>query len=53
MDFFLPHVRMLGTNHCGAMQRTAFKRRKLLQDFLCRRAYAERVVARFAYQIQT
>ena len=29
LDFHLPHVRILGTNHCGEMRRTAFKRREL------------------------
>ena len=51
--FHLPHVRILGTNHCGAMQRTSFKRRELFQDFLCRRDYSERVVANFYHQIQS
>ena len=35
------------------MRRTAFKRRELFQDVLCHRDYAERVVARFANQIQS
>ena len=39
-------------NHCGELRRTAFKRRELFQDVLCRRDYAERVVASFANQIQ-
>ena len=34
------------------MQRTAFKRRELFQYVLCRRDYAERIVASFANQIQ-
>ena len=37
LAFHLPHVRILGTNHCGEMQRTAFKRRELFQDVICRR----------------
>ena len=53
LDFHLPHVCILGTNHCGAMQRTAFKRRELFQDFLCSRNYAERLVVSFAHQIQS
>ena len=53
LAFNLPHVRILGTNHCGAMRRTAFKRRELFQDVLCRCDYAERVVARFAHQIKS
>ena len=52
LAFCIPHVCILGTNHCGEMRRTAFKRRELFQYVLCRRAYAERVVASFANQIQ-
>ena len=51
--FHLPHVHILGTNHCYEMQRTAFKRHELFQDVLCRCDYSERVVARFANQIQS
>ena len=39
-------------NHCGELRRTAFKRREIFQDLLCRRDYAERVVSSFANQIQ-
>ena len=53
MDFNLPHVHILGTNHCGEMRQTAFKIRELLQDIICRRYYAERVVESFANQIQS
>ena len=53
LAFHLPHVRILGTNHCGELRRTAFKRRELFQDVLCRRDYAERVIASFANQIQS
>ena len=35
------------------MRRTAFKRRELFQYVLCRRDYAERVVARFSNKIQS
>ena len=52
LAFHIPHVRILCTNHCGEMQRTAFKRRELFQYVLCRRDYAERVVASFDNQIQ-
>ena len=31
LAFRLPHVCILGTNHCGKMRRTAFKRRQLFQ----------------------
>ena len=53
LAFCLPHVRILGKNHCVVMQHTAFKRLKLFQHVLCCRDYAERVVASFAYQIQS
>ena len=53
LAFHLPHVRILGTNHCGELRRTALKRRELFQDVLCCRDYAERVVASFANQIQS
>ena len=29
LAFHLPHVHILGTNHCGEMRRTAFKPREL------------------------
>ena len=53
LAFHLPHVRILGTNHCGAIQHTAFKRHELFQDVLCSRDYSDRVVAIFAHQIQS
>ena len=53
MAFHLPHVRILGTNHCGELRRTAFKRRELFQDVLCRCDYAERVLASFSNQIKS
>ena len=53
LAFHLPHVHIIDTNHCGEMRRTAFKRRELFQDVLCRRDYAERVVASFDNQIQS
>ena len=52
LAFHLPHVRILGTNHCGELRRTAFKRRELFQDVLCCRDYAEKVVASFVNQIK-
>ena len=51
--FHLPHLRILGTNHCGAMWCTAIKRSKIFQGVLCRRDYSERVVASFSNQIQS
>ena len=53
LAFHIPHVLILGTNHCGELRRTAFKRRELFQDVLCRRDYAERVLASFSNQIQS
>ena len=35
LSFHIPHVRILGKNHCGEMRRTAFKQRELSQDVLC------------------
>ena len=53
LAFHLPHARILGTNHCGAMRCTAFKRSELFQDVLCHLDYAERVVETFDNQIQS
>ena len=52
LAYHQPHVRILGTNHCGEIRRTAFKRRELFQDVLCCRDYYERVFASFGNQIQ-
>ena len=51
--FHLPHVRILCTNHCGELQRTALKRRELFQYVLCPCEYDERLVTRFTHQIQS
>ena len=53
LAFHLLHVRILGTNHCGEMRHTAFKRRELFQDVLRCRYYYEMVVASFSNQIQS
>ena len=53
LAFHLPHVRILGTNHCGEMRHTAFKRYELFQDVLCRCDYAERLVSGFSNKIQS
>ena len=53
LAFHLPHVCILGTNHCGAMRRIAFKQRELFIYGLCCRDYSERIVAIFANQIQS
>ena len=47
LEFHIPHVQILGTNHCGDSRQTAFKHRESFQDVLCCRDYAERVVASF------
>ena len=52
LAFHLPHVRILGTNHCGELLRTAFKQRELFQYVICRRYYTERLVASFANKIK-
>ena len=44
LAFHIPHVRILGKNHYCEMRRTAFKRRELFQDVLCRRDYADGAV---------
>ena len=46
-------MRILGTNHSGEIRCKAFKRRESFQYVLCRRYYAERVVASFANQIKS
>ena len=53
LAFHLPHVRILGTNNCGEMQHTAFKRHELFQDILCPCEYSKRVIASFDNQIQS
>ena len=53
LAFHLPHVRIIGTNHCGEMRRTAFKRRESFQYVLCRCDYSDIVVSGFANQTQS
>ena len=53
LAFRLPHVRILGINHWGAMRHTAFKQSELFQDVLCRRDYAESAAASFSHNIQS
>ena len=53
MAFHIPHVQILGTNHCGYSRQTAFKRRESFRYVLCHRDYAERLVASFSHQIQS
>ena len=47
LAFHIPHVQILGKNHCGNSHRTEFKCRESFQDALCHHDYAERVVASF------
>ena len=49
----IPHLQILGTNHCGDSRQTAFKHRKSFQDLLCCCDYAERFVASFSNQIKS
>ena len=51
--FHLPHVLILGTNHCGELQHTAFKGRALFNDVLCRCDTDERVVSIFVHPLQS
>ena len=51
LAFHMPHVQILGINHCGESHQNAFKRRKPFQDVLYRRDYSEKVVAIFSNQI--
>ena len=53
LAFNQPHVGILVKNHCGEMRHTAFKQRESFQDVLCRCDYADRLVSRFANQIQS
>ena len=53
LAFNLPHVCILGTQHCGKERREAFKHRGSSQDLLCWRDCAERVVASSANKIQS
>ena len=51
--FDIPHVKILGTNHCGDSRQTAFKRHQSFQDVLCCRDFAEMVFADFDNLIQS
>ena len=53
LAFHIPHIQILGTNHCGNSLRTAFKLHEECQDVLCCRDYTERVVVGFSHQIQS
>ena len=49
--FHLPHICIIGTNHCVNTCHEAFKHRSTNQDVFCCCDYAEMVVAIFALQI--
>ena len=51
LAFNIPHVQILGKNHCGDSLQTAFKLSESFQDVLCCLDYAKMLVASFAYQI--
>ena len=53
LAFKLPHLRILGTNHCGNTRREAFKLCTAKQDVFFCRDYSERVVFSFAHQLQS
>ena len=53
LAFHIPHIQILGTNHCGDSRQTEFKRHKSFPDMLCRHDYADRVVASFPHKIQS
>ena len=53
LAFNLLHVHMIGTRHCGNTRRDVFKRHLSYQYILCRRDYAEFVIAIFAHQIES
>ena len=50
LDFHIPHIQIIGTNHCGDSCITVYKRRKSFQIVLCFRDYADKVVVCFAHQ---
>ena len=53
LAFHIPHVQILGMNHCGDSRWTEFKHRESFQDVLCRCDYADMVVASFSQQIKS
>ena len=48
LAFHIPHVKILGTNHCGDSRQTSFKHCEYYQDMLCFHHCSERVVAIFS-----
>ena len=53
LESHIPHVQILGTNHCGDYIQTVFKRRESFQDVLCCRDNSEHLIASFSHQIQS
>ena len=53
LSFHIPHVQILGTNHCVDSRRNAFKLRESFKYVLCLRDNADRLVASFSNQIQS
>ena len=53
LAFHIPHLQIMGMNHCGDSIRTAFKLRESFQDVLCCRDYSDRVVASLPHQIRS
>ena len=53
MAFHLPHVRILGTHHCGKERREAFKHHGNSYVVLCRFGYEELLVSSIDRQIRS
>ena len=47
----MPHVRIIGSHHCGKELHEEFKRRSKQHDFLCQSDYVEQIVSSFAHKI--
>ena len=52
LGLHLPHVQMIGKNHCVNLLQESFNNCAYFHDVLCCRYYSERVVASFSHQIQ-
>ena len=53
LAFHLPHVQILGKNHCGGFRQTSFKSCKSFQDVLFHCDSDKGVVASLAHKIQS
>ena len=53
LGFHLPHVRILGTRHCGKERCGTFKHWGNFHDTLCYRDYEERAVSIFDNKTQS